>query len=647
MKKIYLFLACLCFSPFIFSQALFTVGNTVVEKEEFLRAYNKNKTPVTNKEKALRDYLDLYTKFKLKVKAAMDLRLDTLQQLQYDLQNFRSQVDESYMNNEKELAQLSDEAFNRSQKDIHALHFFIPIGPAMNAEDTAKAWMAINELREKLQTQSNPDYEQLAKEISIKYIPVKQGDLGFITAFSISYEYENIVYGLNPGELSKPYRSKKGLHLFKNIEERKAVGKWRVAQILLAFPPGNRSEFIKAITQKADSIHTALVQGADFAILAKSASDDKITYLTGGELPEFGTSRYDLAFENEVFKLNKDGDISAPFITPFGIHIVKRIKQTPVPADKSDANFLYDLKQKVQQDTRINAAREKFIKGIITQIGYKRNPAVKDAELFRYADSAVNINADFPVKPFPVSDKTIFSFSKSPVKGAEWLNFVREYKNNNEQNRAETNAAVFTKFISKAAQDYYKKHLEEYNADFRYQMEEFREGNILFEIMEKKVWGNAANDSAGLTKHYNAHKASYRWGPSAGVILFTCTSLISANESLAALKTGKSWKKIVEDGHNNVQADSGRYEISQLPIPADSKIVPGLITLPALNAADGSASFIRIVQVYEGNLQRSFEEARGLVINDYQNIIEEKWIEELRKKYPLKINETVYASLLK
>ena len=646
MKRILLLFVWLCLTQALFSQTLFTYGGTPVDKDEFLRAYNKNKNPVTDKERSLREYLDLYTKFKLKVRAALDMRLDTLQQLQYDLQNFRSQVDETYMNNEKEVNQLVEEAFLRSQKDLHVLHFYFAVNSNTAPADTLDAWKAMKELQEKLKDRT-VDYEGLVKEVANKYVAIKQSDLGFITAFSIPYEYENIIYGLKAGQACTPYRSKNGLHIFKVIEERKSAGKWKIAQILFAFPPGDQSLYLKALRQKADSIYNNIQHGEDFANMAKLFSDDKITYLSGGEMPEFGTGKFDPSFEKEVFKLTKDGEVGRAFVSQYGLHIVKRLKQTPTPTDRNDANNAYELKQKVLQDTRIAGAKEKFIKEIIAQIGFKRNAAVKDADLFRYADSVAHLNADFPIQKFPINDKVVFNFAKSNVKGIDWLSFVRDYKNNAELYKGENNAALLAKFVATTALDYYKKHLEEYNADFRYQMEEFKEGNMLFEIMEKRVWGNAAGDNEGLLKQYEQNKKNYLWGPSASVILFNCSNMKSAEESIAALKNGKSWKKIVEDGNTSVQADSGRYELSQLPLPNDTKAVAGLITTPVVNNLDGTASFIKIVNLYEGNLQRSFDEARGLVINDYQNILEDKWIEELKKKYPVKVNEAVFTSLLK
>jgi len=645
MKKIYLLFTFLCFTSVLFSQTLFTYGDGSVDKDEFLRAYNKNKTPVTDKEKALRDYLDLYIKFKLKVKAAKDMHLDTLQQLQTDLQNFRSQVDETYLNNEQAVTELINEAFVRSQKDIHVAHFFIEMIGTINPGDSITMRKALTELQGKLNS-GGSNYNELAQEIGKKYgITIKSSDIGFITAFSVPYEFENVVYSVKAGQASNPYRSRKGLHLFKNIEERPGAGKWKIAQILLAFPPGDPAVFRSSLDRKADSIYNALQAGGDFAAMAAAVSDDKLTYQTGGEMPEFGAGKFEPAFEKEIFKSNKEGYISKPFASVYGLHIIKVLKQTPIPADKSDASFMYELRQKTMQDSRIGGAKDKFIKAIFSQVGYKRNSAVKDAELFRYADSAGK-TSEGEVKAYPISDKVIFSFSKDNVKGSEWLTFVRDFKTN-ELYRGESNAALWDKFVAASAQDYYKKHLEEYNIDFRRQMDEFKDGNVLFEIMERNVWGSAAADSVGLLKHYNENKATYQWGPSAGVIIFNCSNKNTALDAIAALKAGKTWKQVTAEGNTNIQADSGRYEISQLPLPAGVKATEGLITEPIMNSPDGATGFIQVIRLYNGNQQRTFSEARGLVINDYQNVLEEKWVNDLKKKYPVKVNENVFQSLLK
>ena len=645
MKKILLLFAVTGFTNTVFAQTLFTYGNAAVDKGEFIRAYNKNKTPVNDKEKALREYLDLYVKFKLKVKAAMELRLDTLPQLQYDAQSFRSQIEDSYLNNEKAVNDLLNEAFNRSQQDLHVLHFFVPVEANATADDTLKAFKSINAYYAGLAS-GKTDYDNLNAALPVK---IKQSDLGFITVFSLPYEYENVIYTLKNGETSKPYRTKNGWHLFKLIEERKAVGKWKVAQILFSIPPDATAEAKKGYEKKADSVYLLLQKGEDFGKMARWFSDDKVTYGSNGELAEFGSGKFESSFENEVFKLTRDKEISKPFLTAYGYHIVKRLSQSPVSTDKNDAAFQFELKQKIQQDSRISFAKDLFVKEIMRQVNFKKTVAVSDADLYRYADSvmAVTNSETDNAALYPIATKTLYTYAKTKLTGKDWLNFVRSYKSNTELYRGESNAVLADKFITSTVMDYYKKHLEDYNADFRYQMDEFKDGNVLFEIMERNIWGKASADMKALQKYYDENKSKYLWSASANVIIFNCSGKAFADSARAAVLNGKDWKKIVEEANNNVLADSGRFELTQLPVTIDSKTADGYVSQIVVSPVDGNTSFIKVINQYAANLQRSFDEAKGLVINDYQNILEEKWIAELKNKYPVKINEAVFQTLLK
>jgi peptidyl-prolyl cis-trans isomerase SurA len=206
---------------------------------------------------------------------------------------------------------------------------------------------------------------------------------------------------------------------------------------------------------------------------------------------------------------------------------------------------------------------------------------------------------------------------------------------------------LLEKFVSVKSLEYYKAHLEEYNPEFKYQMEEFKEGNMLFEIMERKVWSSAVNDSVGLMKYYTENKSKYLWAASADVIIISCNNQKVAEQSLAALKSGKDWKKIAEESNNTVQTDSGRYELAQIALSDKTPPVAGTTTPISVNPTDGTAGFIKILQLHPAKQQRSFEEARGLVINDYQNVLEEKWLAELKKKYPVKVDEEVFKGLVK
>jgi len=483
MKKLFVLVVFFFIISSGYCQELFTYGNNAVSKNEFLRAYNKNKTTEQNKDKGLRDYLDLYIKFKLKVKAAKNLHLDTLPSLQADLQNFRSQIEDSYLKDEKEVDALVDEAFKRSQKDIHVQHFYVSLNEKMLPADTLKLYKAINETYDKLK-KGKTNYEDILAEIKEKIAPVNGNDMGYITVFTLPYEYENIVYSLQPGQVSKPYRTKKGWHIFKNENERPALGKIKIAQILFAVPAGNMNLRDHA-KQLADSVYRSLQAGVDFGELAKRYSNDRMTYMNGGILPEFGVANYDGAFENAAFSLKKDGDISEPFQTVFGYHIIKRISRSPVPANKNDESYMYNLKQDVLKDSRIETAKEKFVKEILSKIGYKKNSIINEKSLWKVTDSFAMANKKTSVGN--INEKTVlFSFNNSKVTVGDWLQYVKR-SNEDKPTPSPAYPDLLKKYVSLAALENYRKRLEDFNPDFKYQREEFKEGNMLFEVMERKV----------------------------------------------------------------------------------------------------------------------------------------------------------------
>lgn len=624
-----------------YSQTLFTYGNHPVTTSEFLRAYNKNKTATPDKEKALREYLDLYTLFKLKVQAAKDLHLDTLPALQSDLQNFRSQIEENYLKDEKKVDALMDEAFARSQKDIHVLDFFIEV-PA--GADTVRYFSAINEVNHELKS-TKKNVKDILEKTNTDGIRMVENDFGFITVFTLPYEFENVVYGLKPGEISAPYRTKKGWHIFKNEEERHAVGKIKLAQILLAAPAGFIEE--RAKTKKlADSIYNALENGADFAAMAKRFSNDRATFFNGGEMPEFGTAKYSPAFEKIAFSLTKNNEISHPFETEFGFHIIKRISATPVPSSKKEEAFMNNLKQEVLKDSRMELARQQFVNNILPKIGYKKR-TINERDIWRVIDSSLLAKKN--ITSGNVNEKTIlFSYNnQSVVNVGDWILFLRNSNAIIPGKMHESYVKQWPSFISFSAVENYRKRLQDFSPEFKGQLQEFKEGNMLFEVMERKVWGKAAVDSTGLLQYYNKRPQKYLWNESAGVIIFSCSDEKVAKESIDELHKGKTWKEVMNANSSRVQADSGRYELAQIPVIDKTNFTEGLVTGPVINKNDGTAVFTKILKLYPGNQQRSFEEARGLVINDYQNFLEEKWTEQLKMKYPVKLNEKAFQSLLK
>ena len=642
-----LFLPALFFAAILKAQTLFTYGNKAVSKSEFLKAYNKNNTDEKPTEKLYRDYLDLYTRFKIKVQAALDMRLDTFANQRSELQGFRNQIVESYMNDDASVAVMIDEALERSKKDIQLAHIFIPVNKEAIEADIKKAEKTINEAYAQLQKGQSFDQVALAysQDPAVKQ---NKGNVGYITVFILPYELENIIYSLQPGKFSKPIQSKAGFHILKNIGERKAAGRLKAAQILLAFPPDADAAYKENLKLKADSIVAVLKRGGDFKALAAEFSNDILTYQNGGEMMEFGIGRYDQAFETAAFSLSRDGEISKPVLTEYGYHIIKRLQLKPIPIDKNDKQVQEEIKQQVLQSDRMEVARKMLLKKVLQQTGF-RKLYVDDQHLWAFTDSVLK-QKPWPKPKLPgfTRETALFAFAKQTVRVKDWVNYLDAIRNVESLRTGKTNKQLFDQYVETTAFEYYRNHLEEYNADFAFQLNEFKEGNLLFEIMQRKIWDVAASDSVGLLKYYQQHKNKYWWEASADAIILTAVNDSVANLATAKLKNAfAEWRKLSEASEGMLQADSGRFELGQIPVLERTSFSPGLITAPVKNETDNSVTFAYIVKIYNNREPRNFEEARGFVINDYQTFLEEKWIESLKKKYPIKINEAVLKSLPK
>ena len=631
------------------AQTLFTYGNKQVSKQEFLKAFQKNNGETANDQTAVTDYLELYTRFKLKVQAAYDARMDTLPNQKADLLGFRRQIEEPYMTDTLAVKKLTREAFERSLKEIALSHIFIPFRPdfatnpdgginPVTKEDTLAAQKKLQLVTERLK--AGDQFEAIARALSGDPSSAPNGGrLGYITVFTLPYAMENVVYGLADQQVSDIVISANGYHIFKKTGEQPARGRMKAAQILIAFEDDATPAQKATSLRLADSLYAAIKAGSDFGELARQFSNDKNTLAIGGLMPEFGIGQFEPGFEEKVFGLPAIGDVSKPIETSFGYHIVKKIESIPV---EKDINIAYPLlRAAVLEDPRNNIARKSFEQQVLVRTGYKK--AAYDTEaLWRMTDS---FNLANKVKSTAgLTDKSaLFSFGKTKVPVMNWLDYSKE---NWTSEGRQSYPSMMQKYVTASSLTYYRDHLEEYNPEFRAQLQEFADGNLLFEIMEKEVWNKAATDTNGLRNYYEQNKSRYQWGPSANTVIFNAADKKTAEEARASIAQNPGvWKNLSETSGGRLAADSGRFDIAQITTLGPAQLKSGFISPIQENDPDKSASFFYIVNVYTQSTPRSFDEARGMVMNDYQSAIEEKWIAQLKKKYPVKVNQGVWKEV--
>jgi peptidyl-prolyl cis-trans isomerase SurA len=644
MKYIILAVASfILFASKAFTQTLFTIGNEAVSVQEFSKAYEKNNVSPKRNAKDIQEYLDLYIASRLKIKEAKDRRFDTLPQVVADLDGLRNQLLPAYLTDKETVDNLVREAFERSQKDIQLQHIFVSF--LQNGKlDTSTALKRAKEAYEKLR--KGEAFSSVATSYSDDpSVKTNGGNVGFITAFSLPYELESLAYKTLVGKFSEIYRSANGYHIFKKLSDRKAVGKIKVAQILIANPQDASAEQVARSKKLADSIYNRVVKGDDFGNLASEFSNDVISAASNGLIPEFGVGEFDPLFENAVLTIKKDGDVTKAFNTSHGWHIVKRISITPPPSSPTEAvlNMYRDM---VLGNERIKLAQDALVSRTFKSANFKKTN-YNNNDLWRFTDSLLDYKT-FGIKNNITSQTTLFSLDKNNISASEWINFARINRNDESGNGVKNYEQVWQKFLYDTGMEYYKANLEDLNPDFKEQLNEFAEGNLFFEIMQEKVWNPAQTDTIALKKYYNTNKSNYKWKESADVIIFYTGDVATANGLFNKIsKDPSKWKSFSDDASERVVTDSTRIELNQIPSSSIQTFKAGTVTNPLVNAADNTASFAYVIKTYPAGAERSFEEAKGLVINDYQSELEKRWVDELKKRYPVKINQSAFASLIK
>ena len=641
MKSVLLiFLLTTCSYTF-YGQTLVSYGKQTISRQEFLTAFRKNNIHTKATEKAYRDYLNLYIRYKLKVQAAKDIKLDTLAGQITELKNFKSQIVDQYINDEISLNQMAREAFVRSQHDLRVSYIFVAAAKNAPPADTAKAWQKIQEVYKALN--SKKDFGETALQYSEDpNVKENRGDLGYITVFDLPYAMETVAYKTTPGKFSPVFRTNGGYIILKITAQRPAEGLIKIAQILIIFPFDAKEPEKLTTRKRADSIYQALKNGADFGTMARKYSGDNLSYQLGGVLPEFGIGKYEAGFENTAYSLRKDGEIAQPYQSAFGYHIIKRLSRNPIPV-KADQKALDIMREKIKADPRVAISKKRMTQTILKQTQFKEYLPQGNL-LWAYTDSALQNKP--PASNAGITDQTVlFQFPEKKYIVGDWITYRRNLRSSPNITNGKTNSDILDLYRQTIAFDYYREHLEKYNVAFAAQVNEFSDGNLLFEIMQRQIWNHAIADSDGLKKYFEANIRKYWWKPGAEAVIFNGPNITVANKLESELdKNISNWRVTVDGYAGQIHADSGRFELSQ--IPGKQPVAAGRFTQMTKNS-DQSIQFAYIIREYSVPSPRTFEEARGLVINDYQNELENKWIDELKKKYPVSINETVFRTLPK
>lgn len=655
MRK--LILTCLA-SGFIIStggaQTLFTYGDNAVSKKEFLRNYEKNtinKKPDFS-DKALKEYIDLYSLFRMKVKEAERQQIDTFPAVDAELNNYRRQLAKTYLTDEEVNNKLMLEAYNRMREERHVAHIMLMAPAGLNAEDTLKLYNRMDSIYNAL-IKKKADFGALAKEYSEdRGSKDNGGDIGYMTALQTLYPFENAVYNTPVGKVSRPFRTALGFHIVKVIASRPSRGEIQVAQILFS-APASKGEAGKVEAKKlADKAEVELRAGAKFADLVTKYSDDKFTKNQEGVMEKFGVGSKVPEFEDAAFALNKPGDISQPVETQYGYHIIKLIKKYPLAPFDSLRN---QIKKSVENDSRAQVAKDAYFNKIKQENNFKEYTTNFDeVQSFIRAIPDTGKDANLLSHEYTKMTKPLFNLGKNTYSQRDMLFFVENMTRGKlmgpKQNMARD---LYNLYLNRVLNDYQEHKLIDENEDFRNLMQEYHDGILLFQLMDDNVWSKASRDTAGLKNFYNQNKDKYQWEPGFKGAVYKFKDEEALKEGLKVLNTKKTItdEDVAKAANSESKPDgvtiqSGRYEFAHFNDAPRAELTKGAVTKPLKNT-DGSYTVVKVNEVFNTNTQKSLEEARGYVVAEYQDYLEKKWNETLRSKYPVKVDEKVLKGMEK
>jgi peptidyl-prolyl cis-trans isomerase SurA len=634
---------------------LITISGEKVTKSEFLNVYNKNnlKKDVIDK-KSLEEYLDLYINFKLKVKEAEALGMDTVTAFKTELAGYRKQLAQPYLVDKDVNDKLLQEAYGRMQWDIRASHILIKIGPNAAPADTLKAYNKIMAIRKRI-VEKKEDFGKVAVETSDDQYSKDQpangnraatkgnaGDLGYFTALDLIYAFETAAYNTKVGDISMPVRTDFGYHLIKVTDREPAMGKVQVAHIIVTIPSKATADDSAKAKSKIFEIYNKIKSGSTFEDMANQFSDDKASASKGGVIPAFGVNRMVPEFIVAISKLKNKGDISEPVQTMYGWHIIKLIDRKPIiPFDSMKA----DLKARITKDSRSSKSKDAMVAKVKKEYGFNETPATL-ADFYKVVNDSIFLGKWNVEKAKGLTKKMFAIGDKSYTQQDFAKYFASHLASKTKEDSAIYVNKIYKQFVDESVINYEDSKLETKYPEFKSLMKEYKDGILLFGLTDEKVWAKAVKDTTGLKEFYESNKANYMWDDRLDASIYTCANADIAKETRKLIKEGKlSDDEILKEINKTSQLDL-KIESNKF-LKKDNAVIDSISWVPGItkNISKGNSIVFVKVNAVLPKQPKSLSESRGLITADYQTYLEKNWLTDLKKKYPVEVDKNVFSTI--
>lgn len=637
-------------------KVLVTIGDEKVTVNEFMKVYEKNNySSDLYAEEDVKDYLDLYINFKLKVLEAGALQMDTAASFKSELDGYRTQLAKPYFIDESVNEELLQESYNRLIKDIRASHILIMVDENATHDDTLRAYNKISNILDEIN--AGKDFAAAAVEHSDdpsardrEAIPNQQrfkegnkGDLGYFTVFNMVYPFESAAYNTPVGEVSPIVRTKYGYHLINVVDSKDAMGIAEVSHIFVALRPEASTEDSARKAEKINNIYAKIQNGLSFEDAVTEYSEDKGSIKNQGKLSGFSSNRVVPEFVATVDKLEIDG-ISEPVRTAYGFHIIKlnSLKQPGTFEDEAPR-----LKERLAKDSRSRKSEEAVIANIKKENKFKVYPKAI-AEIVSAIDTTV-LAKRFVADSLPEMTSTVIKLMKQKYTQDDFAEFVQIHQSIQENIDKDVYVnQLFDEFIDESCLDYMDQNLEKEFPEFNELVKEYHDGILLFNLTDEKVWTKAVKDTIGIQEYFSNNTDNYNWGERVDATVYQLRdkSVIEKVKEiiLSYDNDGDVAKALAADSIKTVRILPDFYE------SGDDKYVDMVewktgLSEPVNSDVEDLTVFVNIREVLAPQ-PKELKDARGLVTADYQNFLEKQWIEELKSSYPVVRNEEIVNQLI-
>lgn len=634
-------------------KTLLSIDNKKISVGEFERIYKKNNENPSYDKVSIREYLELFIHFKLKVIDAEKKGMDTLTPFKTEMQGYRNILEKPYLTDKKTDEELIKEAYERMKWNIKASHILISCPENASPEDTLKAYEKIKYIRTQA-IKNNVNFTNLAKKYSDDpSAKQNNGSLGYFTVFQMVYPFESAAYNTKKGEISNILRTRFGYHILKVDDKKANQGSIKVAHLMLAIPYSADETKQNTAKEKVYQIYDSIIKGANFSTMVKKYSDDMGTKQKGGELPYFEIGRMVPEFEKAAFAIKKIEDYSKPVRTNYGWHIIKLLDLKPIESFDKVEKY---IKDRVAKDMRAGKGRKNLIAKLKKEYNFKEN---RDNITIFYKlieKEKQNISC----KPIETLQKTLFTLLNDNIKYKQidfckYLSDNKKYYPQNITTSALVNNA-YEKYKENKIIAFEKTQLEKKYPEFKYLLQEYHDGILLFNLSDQEVWSKATNDTLGIEKFYNQHKNNYLWGKRTLSTIYTFNNkkYLPKIEKLAKkiAKKNKNINKEIEKFKTKINKKDTNFELKAVQnkyLQGDNQWIDKLKKTKGLSNPIEENGNIKLIYI-NGEVPpepKLINEVRGLIIADYQNELEKNWIKKLKQKYKVEINEKVLKEIIK